>query len=288
MPERAREELFMKVNDIRPANWIIEGLAMEQGLTILFGDKGAGKTTLSMQILNALKNGQKLFCLETQPVSAFIVEQDEPPRIFRNHRDRIIRALPQLEELEIPKVFVTWDGEKQDFNNLVELIQKFPAKLVIIDSFTSLGIPDINHPNTSAVIDRLRQINAEHDVSFILLHHVNRKGSILGSITLQIKADNIAELNNQGLKFHKTRGEINSFQGDMLPIQRQSGGILFRLPMAQRARTLLDNPDALDVLQVEYPESTRESIRVTLSEARRNPQGIVYRTADARPTRRRK
>ena len=83
--ERKREDLFQRVGEIEPASWIIEGIALEQGLNIIYGDKGVGKTTLSMQILNAMKVKKKLFGLETKPVNAFIVEQDEPPRIFRNH-----------------------------------------------------------------------------------------------------------------------------------------------------------------------------------------------------------
>jgi RecA-family ATPase len=195
MPQQqTREDLFGRVSDIREANWIIEGLAMEQGLTMIFGDKGQGKTSLSLQILHTMLSQNKLFGLETNPVNTFIVEQDESPRIFRNHRDRVLRELPTLEDMEIPKVFVTWLPNSGDFDNLVDLIRAFPAKLVIIDSFTSLGIPDINHPNTSSVLDRLRQINAEEDCSIILLHHVNRKGDILGSVTLQIKVDNLIEM----------------------------------------------------------------------------------------------
>ena len=78
------------------------------------------------------------------------------------------------------------------------MIKAFPAELVIIDSFTSLGIPDINQPNTSIILDKLRQINGEYNCSFILLHHVNRKGEILGSVFLQIKADSIMELTGRG------------------------------------------------------------------------------------------
>ncbi len=278
--EKKREDLFVKVSDIQPANWIIEGLAMEQGLTILFGDKGVGKTTLSLQILHALLSEERLFGLKVRKANAFIIEQDEPPRVFRNHRDRILGQLPRLGDMEIPKVFVTWDSRKEDFTNLVDLIRAYPAKLIIIDSFTSLGIPDLNQPNTSAILDRLRRINSEEDCSFILLHHVNRKGDILGSVTLQIKADSLIELNNVGLKFHKTRGEIAIPLGkeNTLPIVRNNGSILFKLPMAQRAKMLLGNPDAPHILQGEYPKSTSGSIRATLAQAKRGANVIVEST----------
>ncbi len=278
--EKRREDLFVKVSHIQPANWIVEGLAIEQGLTILFGDKGVGKTTLSMQILYALLSEERLFGLNVKKTNAFIIEQDESPRVFRNHRDRILGQLPRLEDMEIPKVFVTWDSRKEDLTNLVDLIRAYPAKLVIIDSFTSLGIPDLNLPNTSAILDRLRQINSEEDCSFILLHHLNRKGEILGSVTLQIKADCLVELNSKGLKFHKTRGEIAIPLGkeNTLPIVRSNGSILFKLPMAQRAKMLLGNADASTVLQTEYPGSTAGSIRATLAQAKRGANVLVEST----------
>ena len=268
--ERTREDLFMRVDSIEPANWIVEGLAIEQGLTVLFGDKGVGKTTLSMQILHALQFEERLFGLNVKKTSAFIVEQDESPRVFRNHRDRILKQLPGLEDMEIPKVFVTWDSRKEDFTNLVDLIEAYPAKLVIIDSFTSIGIPDLNSPNTTAILDRLRPINSEKDCSLILLHHVNRKGEIFGSVTLQIKADNLIELNSRGLKFHKTRGEIEIPLGkdNILPIVRNNGNILFKLSMSQRAKMLMNNPKAKEILAQEYPDSSPNSIRVTLSKAK--------------------
>ena len=278
--EKKREDLFQKVSNIQPADWIIEGLAMEQGLTILFGDKGIGKTTLSMQILRALLIEEKLFGLNVKNTNAFIIEQDESPRVFRNHRDRVLGQLPELEAMEIPKVFVTWDSRKEEFTNLVNLIRAFPAKLVIIDSFTSLGIPDLTQPSTSALLDRLRQINAEEDCSFILLHHLNRKGEILGSVTLQIKADNLVELTTKGLKFHKTRGELQIPLDDKntLPIVRNNGSILFKLPMRQRAKMLLGNQDALHILQTEYPKSTPGSIRATLAQAKRGASLIIEST----------
>lgn len=270
MQKNRRKDLFMRLNEIEPASWIIEGLALEQGLTILFGEKSAGKTTLSMQIVHAmLSKEDKLVGLDLKPVNTLVIEQDEPPRVFRRHANRVLSELPLLQSMEIPRVPVMWDERRGDFTNLVDLIEEYPAKLVIIDSFTSLGIPDLNHPNTSAVLDRLRQINGEQDCSFILVHHVNRAGQILGSVTLQIKADNLVELNSKGLKFHKLRGEIKNLRGDTLPIRRRNGSILFHLSMSERARMLLGDLNAKDILADEYPDSTSGSIRATLAQAKR-------------------
>jgi predicted ATP-dependent serine protease len=276
MPEEhpRREELFKRVSEVDPAEWIVEGLAIEEGISILFGDKGVGKTTLSLQLLNAVMSRQnRVLGLKVKPVEAFIIEQDESPGVFRNHRDRVLEKLPSLDGLEVPKVFVMWNERGNDFDYLEELIKQFPARLVIIDSFTSLGIPDINHPRTSIILDTLRRIGNKTDCSFILLHHVNKGKTILGSVTLQIKADSIAELTPKGLEFHKVRGEMPYLPKNTLPIWRSSTDITFHLRMKFRARMLINdravsNEQALAILQEEYPNSTPGSIRSTLAQAR--------------------
>jgi len=282
MPEEhsRRDELFMRVSEVDPAEWIIEGLAIEEGISILFGDKGVGKTTLSLQLLNALMSRQSMvFGLKVKSVEAFIIEQDESPGVFRNHRDRVLEKLPSLERLEVPKVFVMWNERENDFDDLEELIKEFPAKLVIIDSFTSLGIPDINHPRTSLVLDTLRRIGNRTDCSFILLHHVNKGNTILGSVTIEIKADSIAELTAKGLKFHKVRGKMPYLPKDILPIWRNGSDITFHLRMKFRARMLVydrevTNEQAQAILQEEYPNSTAGSIRSTLAQARSEARTI--------------
>jgi archaellum biogenesis ATPase FlaH len=282
-----RDDWFIPVNDVEPAEWLIEGLAVEQGISILFGDTGVGKTTLSLQLLHALMSRQDMVLgLKVKPVRGFIVEQDVSPMVFRNHRDRVLEHLPGLADLKIPRKFVTWDDRSHDLTDLVQLIKAYPAKLVIIDSVTSLGIPDINHPNTSMVLDRLRRISTDEECSFILLHHVNKKGLILGSITLQIKADSIVELTKKGLKFHKTRGQLPHLPDDILPIKRWGTDIIFRLSMKFRAKMLandrtITDEQALAILQEEYPDSTRGSIRATLSRARNEATRVESHTDDA-------
>lgn len=278
------ESLFIPLSKIPPVNWIIEGLAIEQGTTVLFGDAGAGKTTLSLQILHAMLAKEKLFCLETKHVNAFVVEQDESWGVFRNHRDRVLTELPLLESLVIPIPPVTWNGNKGNFTYLEELIKAYPAKLVVIDSFTSLGVPDINHPNTSLLLDKLTELNSGINCSFLVLHHVNRQGGILGSVTLQFKVDNLVELDAKGLIFHKTRGilknvpdRVKTKQGKkpILPIERQGKSILFRLPMSARAKMLVGIPEAKEILACEYSGSTTGSIRATLDKAKKKQTSLL-------------
>ena len=130
-------------------------------------------------------------------------------------------------------------GNTGDFENLLDLIRAYPAELVIVDSLTSLGIPDLTSPSISHVMDRLRLINAEENCSFILLHHKNLSREILGSVMLRAKPDSIVELGREGLRFHKTRGQLRNVDGDVLPVCRSRGSILFRIPMNKRAEGLL-------------------------------------------------
>ena len=46
-----KEQLFMKIMDIPKANWLVEGVAVRDGITLLFGDAGVGKTSLMLQLI---------------------------------------------------------------------------------------------------------------------------------------------------------------------------------------------------------------------------------------------
>lgn len=270
------KKMFVKVSDIPEANWLVEGIAMETGIGFLIGNPEAGKTTFVLQIIDAMiRKADSLCGLRIKSVPTLLIEQDEGPRLFRNHIDRVLPELPCLADMDLPSEYVTWTGK--GFKNLKELIGAYQAKLVFIDSFTSLGIDDINHPSVGKVSDEARVIANETGCAIMFIHHLNKEGDQMGSMLNKAKADFMAKLDNSGLWLDKARGSITCLREKekVLPITRTNGSILFRLSMTARARTLvhLNHSEGIDVLMEEYP-TNRNSARVTLSKTRKE-MGII-------------
>jgi hypothetical protein len=57
------------------------------------------------------------------------------------------------------------------------------------------------------LFDQVRQVVNKTKCGIIFLHHLNRKGTILGSVQIWNKPDNVLELQDGGLVFYKIRGE---------------------------------------------------------------------------------
>ncbi len=200
-----REELFGRYDQLPEAKWIVEGIAMEGGISVMAGEYGLGKTTLAMQIIDTLNNHNGLFDLETNATRALLIEQDESHYVMGNHIKRLLPVLPTLKDMEYPHKQLRWDTNtaRLNINDLQVMIEAYPAGLVIIDSLTSIGMPDINHPSMGDLFDQLRIVVNSTKASILILHHLNRRGEILGSIQIWNKPDNVMELQGDGLVFYK-------------------------------------------------------------------------------------
>jgi archaellum biogenesis ATPase FlaH len=214
-----QKELFDRLDDVPEAEWLIEAIAVKQGITMLFGDKGQGKTTLILQLIGSLQENKDMLSLKVGKVIPLLIEQDENPSILRNHVNRLLPVYPSLNNILVPKDTLTWNNEKTDFSNpqlLLDLIKYSRANLVIIDSLSSLNIEDVNHPRGAAIFDKLRILAKKLDCAFLLLHHPNKNGEVMGSNLIQAKCDVILRLNERRLIFHKLRGNLpkNSIVND--------------------------------------------------------------------------
>ena len=203
-----RAELFESIMDIPEPEWIVEGFAVREGITLLYGESGVGKTSLMLQLIASLNEQRKLLSLDVRQAKPLLIEQDENPSLLRSHIERMLPIYPSLEELIVPREPVLWDNTKANFTNrlLEDFIHYSASDLVIIDSLTSLGIEDINHPRCSLVFDRLRILARKKACAFIVIHHPNKAGGIMGTGLLKPKTECTLQLQSGKLIFEKIRG----------------------------------------------------------------------------------
>ena len=203
-------QLFGSVMDAPKPDWIVEGIAVKDGITLLFGDAGVGKTSLCLELIGCVTESKECLGLSTQQVATLLIEQDENMPLLRSHIERMLPLYPSLRWLKVPTVPILWDNAKADFEVsgklLEELILFSSASIVVIDSISSLGIADINHPSTATIFDKLRVVAGRHHCAFILLHHPNKSVDVMGSNLIKAKVDVMLHLQKDKLVFEKLRG----------------------------------------------------------------------------------
>ena len=213
--EQKEKELFISVMDLPEVEWVVEGFIVREGITLLFGDAGIGKTSLMLQLIGCVTEVKPFLDQSVIKSNVLLVEQDEGPSVLRSHIQKMVFAHPSLWWLKLPKNTIYWNNASRNFEAdgmiLKELIAYSSADIVIIDSLTSLGIEDINHPSSSIVFDRLRDMANKLRCSFVVLHHPNKSGGIMGNNLIEAKVDCLVQMKKEDgvIKFvpRKIRGE---------------------------------------------------------------------------------
>ncbi len=243
---KREKQVFHNVLDIPEADWLVEAVIPVQGISLLYGDAGIGKTTLMLQLIDAVQRTVDFIGLSTKPSKVLLIEQDEPTNLIRSHVERMLPDCPSLTDLKVPASFLSWEDKTKDFevgggiprdaaSSLEELIFLSDSKIVVIDSLTSIGIADINNPGVSLLFDRLRRVSATYGCSFVLLHHPGKSREIMGSNLIKAKVDVILHLNKDRLTFQKLRGttpKIAKFEPGKQPylsIKQDPNTITFQL-----------------------------------------------------------
>ena len=141
------------------------------GLTLWVGDGFSGKSSIVYQILEAVSKGEEFAGqFPTTKSHTMIIQLDEP---LANMKQKFRRMAfdPNRENFK-----VVWDFHPLMIPELEKWIVNNNTKVLAIDSLLRVcdGIQDICSAEMGLFIYRLNKIASKHNISIILVHHLNR------------------------------------------------------------------------------------------------------------------
>jgi len=253
--------LVADVSEFSEPEWLVEGIVVRNGLALLYGDAGAGKTTFCLHLVDAVQHGRDLFGLKCKSGKVTMIENDESLELLRSHRDKV--GLPSI--LPVVKVDISWDVTNKSFNKEFEdLLYYETPDVVIIDAYTSLGIPDITRPESALVLDKLRHLAKEHQCAFLIIHHVNKSGEQIGSSLHKAKMDSMVSLVNMNNKVTLTQEKVRGTKFaekviDFDPITLKMTDA--KISLKEQVKLLKAQGFSQKEVQAKFPTAKRDTIR---------------------------
>jgi hypothetical protein len=159
------------------------------GLVLVYGDGGAGKTTLVLDLLVHLAAGKPWLDL-VSPVRALriaLIENEGPRAMFRDKLAHKLEAWPEAGErilvLEEPWQGVTFRDEPQR-DELVRLVASEELDLLVAAPLSRLGMQGggtLDEIGEFAALVADVQRRCERPLTVLLVHHENRAGQVSGA-----------------------------------------------------------------------------------------------------------
>ena len=269
------------VGDVREAmepDWIIPGIAVRNNTTLLYGDAGIGKTTFYLYLADALMNGSEFVGIQCNRCKPLIICQDEDHSLLKNHW----ATMGKTELLPVAKKDIVWDKDKKDFNEDFEMTLKaYKPDIVFIDSYTSLGIPDITRPESGLVFDATNRKARDHECAIILIHHTNLSGEQMGSSLHRAKVSSMVSIGKVGeghivVTQEKVRGShfepiVIYFDRQTLWMRREQGNL--KEQVWRLLRSGYSQEDILRELATSKKPTIKRYIRQYYQEERPEPIG---------------
>ena len=251
------------VGDVREAtepDWIIPGIAVRNNSSLLYGDAGVGKTTFYLHLVDALMNGEECVGIQCSRCKPLVVCQDEDHSLLRNHW----ATMGKTGLLPVAKKDIIWD--KKDFNEEFEMtLRAYKPDVVFIDSYTSLGIPDITRPESGSVFDAMNRIAREYKCAIILIHHTNQSGEQMGSSLHRAKVSSLVSIRATDdshivVEQEKVRGShfepiVIRFNRDNLSIEKEEGSL------REQIWRLLGQGETANAIIERFPNRNRGTIQ---------------------------
>jgi len=164
-----------------PLRYLVQGLIPLEWLILIAGNTKDGKTLLSLYLAFCVATGAKFLDREVIPGPVCLVLLDDPESLVRKR----LRDFNFTEELP---VYVSTARFREDtfFAQLEEELQHIKPRLVIIDTLIKTVSRVQGAENDAAVMDgvieRFARIGETCErPNFLLIHHLNRAGTVRGS-----------------------------------------------------------------------------------------------------------
>jgi len=250
------------VGDVREAiepDWVIPGIAVRNNTTLFYGDAGVGKTTFYLHLVDALINGEEFVGIQCSKCKPLVVCQDEDHSLLKSHW----ATMGKTGLLPVAKKDIVWG--RQDFNeDFKTTLRVYKPDVVFIDSYTSLGIPDITRPESGLVFDAMNRIAREHKCAIILIHHSNLSGEPMGSSLHRAKVSSLVSIRATDdthivVEQEKVRGShfepiVMRFNRENLAMEREEGSL------REQVWRLLDQNVPANTIIEQFPNRKKATI----------------------------
>ncbi len=160
------------------------------GLLLMYGDGGAGKTTLSIDALAHLASGTPWIGLTVpRPLRILLIENEGPRSPFRIRLGKKIKTwdrapfAPNVTVLEEPWTRFTLENEAYR-SQLADAIDQTDTDLVVVGPLASLGAKGTGTPDDVNDFDKLvidLRARTIRRFGLWIVHHENKSGDVSGA-----------------------------------------------------------------------------------------------------------
>ncbi|MFA7596933.1 MAG: AAA family ATPase [Novosphingobium sp.] len=230
-----------------PPSWLVKGVLPQQGIGLLFGESGAGKTFLAIHAALCVATGAPFFGNRTKKGGVLYVAAEGGssvvPRINAAAGDmpegaapiRVVTEAPNLSRDGKPMALTaTIDDAAEDFKQVGSRLA-----LVVLDTWhAAMGGGDENSAaDAGAALTPIREAAERHGVLVLVLHHPGKdtERGARGSTALPAAADAIVSLTvpGHGGSVGKPSDAIRVASVTKLRDGETGAGFSYRLPIVQ-------------------------------------------------------
>ena len=181
--------------DIKKDN-IIEGIMKSNGLYCLVVEPKVGKSFLALQIANSLTNNKEFLGFKVNPTPVLYIST-ELSRLNITGYEFSPNSFFFLEKDSEHRLCLTDDLQLE----LKEFSEKYNGKFVIVDIMYGIDYGcelDINNYSDvmKKMFDKYRELSKKYNLTFLLVHHLNKEGKTLGSTGIDGNMNGILTLIN--------------------------------------------------------------------------------------------
>lgn len=218
------------INDLQNISFkqdIIDGLFKYKGLYVLVAAAKAGKSLLALQISNSVTNGLTFLNMKTMKSPIFYISTELSEEQLSK---RIKQTGYQLLDGQFFYLVKNTENKLDIKNDLLlelkEFSEKYNGSLVIIDMMAGISYGSSYDLNSyteinNIVMDTYRMLINKFNLTFLLIHHLNKNGKALGSTGIEGFVDGILYLNDKGDNKYLLKISSRDFESKEINLSRK-------------------------------------------------------------------
>lgn len=152
--------------------WLIEMCIHRSGFGIITGLPGCGKTTLTLQLMKHLVNGEEFLSLTIQEVQKILFISLELSILELKYFYGMHQKAFENNQKWIDNIRII--DQNVSLNEFEEIIAEYEPTVIFIDSLTELATEELKESEGRAITRWIRKIRRRYNCAVICIHH-NRK-----------------------------------------------------------------------------------------------------------------